>query len=208
MLLTQREIIERKARREAILKEKEEILAKTKLHRENPTKEGNEELKTFITRSKELTDELQKINAELQTDEIRRETEKITIKKEINEGGKINMDFENMTREQLLGSTIYRDAFYKTLFRKKMKAELTENEKTILRTVDEINAGSISEGAEYLLPTTTANKIQSILSEQGKIWNLVAKTNFKGNVEYPVGARGNPTFDVDEIGRASCRERV
>src|SRR5690554_6280070 len=118
-MLKQNEIAEKKARREAILKEKDKIMQKTKLHRENPTKEGNEEMKQFITRSKALADELQKIDAELQADEIERQSQKIIIKEKTKGGNQMN--FENMTREQILGSTLYRDAFYKRLFKDKLK---------------------------------------------------------------------------------------
>jgi len=209
MFLTKREIAERKAKREAILKEKETILEKTKLHRESPTKEGNEELKTFITRSKELADELQKIDAELQAAEIERETKNIQIKE--NKGGKKDMtlDIKNMTLKEALASEIYRDAFYKKLFREARKTikrddpEPTEPEDEILEHVTFLNAGSVESGAGYLLPTSSVNKIQSILTESGVVWNLLPKMNLKGNVTIPIGARTGTT--ANEYGVAELK---
>ena len=202
-MLTQRELTEKQARRNAILKEKEDILAKTKLHRENPTKEGNKELKTFITRSKELADELQKIDAELQADEVERGAQNIIIKK--NKGGKENMNFENMTREEKRATTIYRDAFYKNIFKDVLQKqgvykELSEDEKTIYRTVTDLNAESVEAGADVLLPLTTVNKIQSIMQDVGIIWDLIPnKTNFKGNVNLPIGSRTGEDPNADGV---------
>ena len=202
-MLKPNEIAEKKARREAILKEKDEIMQKTKLHRENPTKEGNEELKTFITRSKELADELQKIDAELQADEIERQSQKIIIKDKPKGGNQMN--FENMTREQMRETTIYRDAFYKNLFKDVLQKqgiykELSEDEKTIYRAVTDLNAESVAAGAEVLLPLTTVNKIQSIMQDVGIVWDLIPnKTNFKGNVNLPIGSRVGEAQNADGV---------
>ena len=202
-MLKPNEIAEKKARREAILKEKDEIMQKTKLHRENPTKEGNEELKTFITRSKELADELQKIDAELQADEIERQSQKIIIKDKPKGGNQMN--FENMTREQMRETTIYRDAFYKNLFKDVLQKqgiykELSEDEKTIYRAVTDLNAESVAAGAEVLLPLTTVNKMQSIMQDVGIVWDLIPnKTNFKGNVNLPIGSRVGEAQNADGV---------
>lgn len=203
-MLTNREITEKKARREAILQEKEEILQKTKIHRENPTKDGNEELKQLIVRSKELADELQKIDAELQADEVERQTQNIFIKKE-KTGGNKNMNIENMTREEKRATTIYRDAFYKNLFRDVLRRqgvfkELTEDEKTIYRAVTDMDAESVTSGSEVLLPLTTVNKIQSLMADVGVVWDLIPnKTNFKGNVTIPIGSRVSQEINDDGV---------
>lgn len=196
MFLTERELTEKKSRRDAIMKEKDDIMAKTKVHRENPTKESALELKAFITRSAELKTELDQLNIDIAAAEVERSMKDIQVVK--SKGDELNMtDNKDLT---LRSSQLYRDAFYKKLFRDAGQGfKLTEDEENVIRDVASLNGGSVKTGGDLLLPITTYNKIETILKDRGVIWNLLPKTNFKGAVELPIGSRTGSTKDANGV---------
>jgi HK97 family phage major capsid protein len=91
----------------------------------------------------------------------------------------------------------YRDAF----FRSYMNRSIAEADREIMefgkRAVTDMNGLSVTSGASYLVPETTANQIKSIITKYGAVYAAVTKYNFNGDVTIPIGTADAPTNNAD-----------
>lgn len=189
-MLTQKEIAEFKREKEELEKKRLVLKEKVKNHREIDVKEVEN-----------ITDELSKISERMNeiSDQLKgTQTEK---------RGGITMEFEQIakrdneiTKENFRNTEKYRDAFFRSFINKKISPEDTEIMAMGKRAVTDMNGLSVASGAEYLVPQTTLNQIQSVIVKYGQLYANVTKYNFNGDITIPIGTAGSPTGDeVDAL---------
>ncbi|HQJ25527.1 MAG TPA: phage major capsid protein, partial [Bacillota bacterium] len=103
-----------------------------------------------------------------------------------------------ITKENFRDKPAYSNAFFRLLSKPQ---EVSAEERGVLelgrRTITDMNSGSITSGAAYLLPANTLNDIQSVMVKYGPLYAGVRKLNFPGNVSIPIGTAGAPTNNAD-----------
>lgn len=63
-----------------------------------------------------------------------------------------------------------------------------------LRTITDMNTGSVSSGATYAMPTSTLQKVEKVITEYGALFSKVTKYGIRGSsISIPIGAQGSPT---------------
>lgn len=100
------------------------------------------------------------------------------------------------TREKVLASAEYRDAFFRSLIANKV----AEKDKEVMnygKRESNMNGGSIQDGGEYLLPKTTMNNIYTVIENYGRVWRKVTKYGFTGVVSLPIGVAGTTKKNED-----------
>ncbi|MHC1694623.1 MAG: phage major capsid protein [Eubacteriales bacterium] len=65
------------------------------------------------------------------------------------------------------------------------------------RAITDMNGGSVTAGAEYLVPQTTLNEIQSVIVKYGPVYAAVTKYKFNGDVTIPIGTADTPTNNAN-----------
>jgi HK97 family phage major capsid protein len=65
------------------------------------------------------------------------------------------------------------------------------------RSITDMNGGSVTSGAEYLVPQTTLDKVFAIVTQYGKLYTAITKFGFTGDVTLPIGTTGAPTVNAD-----------
>lgn len=65
------------------------------------------------------------------------------------------------------------------------------------RAITDMNGGSVTSGAEYLVPQTTINNVYQIITEYGRVYAAITKFGFSGDVTLPIGTTGAPTDNGD-----------
>lgn len=112
-------------------------------------------------------------------------------------GNIMKINGKEITNDNYRNSPEYRDAFYRSL----ASRNIAEGDRDIMdcgkRAVTDFNGGSVTSGGAYLVPTTTIDKIASVLAEYGKLYSAVTKYNFNGDVSLPIGSVGEPTVNED-----------
>lgn len=104
-----------------------------------------------------------------------------------------------ITKENFRSSVQYRDAFFRSL----MNRGIAEADRQIMafgvgeRAITDMNGLSITSGAAYLVPESTLNVIQSIITKVSPLSSLVTKFNFNGDVRIPIGTDDTPTNNAD-----------
>lgn len=101
------------------------------------------------------------------------------------------------TQEEVLNSTEYRNAFYRSVMNNKILKTDYDIMQEGKRVITDMNGGTVTSGAEYLVPTTTLNMIKEIIEVWGNIYALVEKTSFTGNVSLPIATEGATTDNGD-----------
>lgn len=112
-------------------------------------------------------------------------------------GGLMNLKVNEITQENFRSTTQYRDAFFRSF----MNGKVAEADAEIMafgkRAITDMNGLSVTSGAEYLVPQTTLNQIQSIIVKYGRLYAAITKFGFNGDVTIPIGTAGNPTNNAD-----------
>lgn len=110
-----------------------------------------------------------------------------------------NMREDKIDKKNFRSSIEYRDAFYRSVAARRVAEGDAEIMAFGRREVTDMNGGSVSSGAEYLVPTTTIDKINSIMEQYGAVYAAVTKYRFTGNVSLPIGVVGEPEMDEEGI---------
>jgi HK97 family phage major capsid protein len=112
-------------------------------------------------------------------------------------GGLSNMKINEINTENYRSSAKYRDAFFRSFVAGKVSAEDADIMAMGKRAVTDMNGLSVTSGAEYLVPQTTLQQIQSIVTKYGALYAAVTKFNFNGDITIPIGTADSPTNNVD-----------
>lgn len=181
-LLTQKETAELRREKTELEQKRLELKGKVKNHRDMSTEELNahaEQLRTMSERIDEINEKLKDAPAPE------------------HRGGLLDVKTNEITPENFRGSTKYRDAFFRSF----VNGKVAEGDAEIMamgkRAVTDMNGLSVTSGAEYLVPQTTLNQIQSIIMKYGRLYASITKYGFNGDITIPIGTAGAVTNNAD-----------
>ncbi|QMV43735.1 phage major capsid protein [Cohnella cholangitidis] len=112
-------------------------------------------------------------------------------------GGIPYMKTVELTEENFRSSDKYRDAFYRSYINRSVSPDDEEIMSFGKRAITDMNGGSVTSGAAFLVPETTLNVIQSIITKYGQVYAAVTKYGFTGDVSLPIGTAGATTDNED-----------
>jgi HK97 family phage major capsid protein len=184
MKLSQKEIAELKREQTELEAKRSELKEKCKNHRTMSTEDLNgaaENLRTVSTRLDEIGEQLK--------DTVVEKRGGLGMLKDI-KGNEIN-------QENFRSSSKYRDAFYRSYLNGKVSEEDSEVLSFGKRSITDMNGGSVTSGADYLVPQTTLDKVYSITQQYGRLYAAITKFGFTGDVTLPIGTTGAPTEESD-----------
>jgi HK97 family phage major capsid protein len=184
MKLSQKEIAELKREQTELEAKRSELKEKCKNHRTMSTEDLNgaaENLRTVSTRLDEIGEQLK--------DSVVEKRGGLGMLKDI-KGNEIN-------QENFRSSSRYRDAFYRSYLNGKVSEEDSEVLSFGKRSITDMNGGSVTSGADYLVPQTTLDKVYSITQQYGRLYAAITKFGFTGDVTLPIGTTGAPTEESD-----------
>ncbi len=141
------------------------------------------------------TEELRTLNVDI--DELNAKIKEAPAPEQ--RGGNFQMNIVNneITQENYRSSAKYRDAFYRSYLTNKVSEADSEVMAFGKRAVTDMNGGSATSGAEYLVPQTTLDKVFTIVQQYGKLYTAITKFGFTGDVTLPIGTTGAPTVNAD-----------
>ncbi len=182
-MLTQKEAAELRRQKAELEQQRLELKKKCENARATMT---TEEMSAEAENLRKISDSLDEINEKLK-DAPEQETR----------GGLFNMKTNELTSENYRASAQYRDAFFRSF----MNGKISEVDKDIMamgkRAIIDMNGLSVTAGAEYLVPQTTLNQIQSIITKYGRLYSKITKYGFNGDVTIPIGTADAPTNNED-----------
>lgn len=194
-MLSQRERAQKLRDKEELEAQRDALKEKLVMHRdkgEGMTAEQLEESKRDLSAFAELETRIKGLSAEIEATpesnpEIGRNVQNMVPNVEI-------------SKDNFRASTQYRDAFFRSL----MNRGIAETDRQIMafgadekRAITDMNGLSITSGAAYLVPESTLNTIQSIITKVSPLSSLVTKFNFNGDVRIPIGTDDTPTNNAD-----------
>lgn len=112
-------------------------------------------------------------------------------------GGLVNMKNFEINEENFRSSEKYRDAFFRSFANGKVAEVDLDVMNLGKRAITDMNGLSVTSGAEYLVPQTTLQQIQSIIVKYGALYAAVTKYNFNGDITIPIGTADAPTNNGD-----------
>ncbi|KUP24915.1 phage major capsid protein [Paenibacillus sp. DMB5] len=176
MKLTQKQAAELRREKSELEQKRLALKEKVKNHRSAST----EELADTTEQLRTMSERLDEINSDLaDAPEDKR--------------GVVHVKAAEITEENYRSSAKYRDAFFRSFINRRV----SEDDSTILsmgkRVITDMNGGSVTSGAEYLVPTTTLDVIKSVITKYGQVYAAITKYGFEGNVSIPIGTAGTPT---------------
>lgn len=181
MAMTQKEAAELKRQKSDLEQKRLTLREKITNHRGAST----EELGNYADQLRTLSDDIDRINAQL------------VDAPEDNRRGIIGGRSNEVTEENYRSSAKYRDAFYRSY----LNGNVSETDAEIMalgkRAVTDMNGGSVTSGAEYLVPQTTLDKVYSVIKQYGRLYAAITKFGFTGDVALPIGTAGSPTNNTD-----------
>ena len=185
MKLSQKEVAELKREQTELEQKRSELKEKCKNHRSMSVEDLQAE-----------TENLRSISARL--DEITESLKDAPIE---NKRGVLDMlkdaKGNEITQENYRSSARYRDAFYRSYLNNKVSEADAEILQFGKRAITDMNGGSVTSGAEYLVPQTTLNQVYSVVAQYGKLYSAITKYGFTGDVTLPIGTTGSPTTNSD-----------
>lgn len=107
------------------------------------------------------------------------------------------MRTNEITEENFRSSARYRDAFYRSFINRSIAPDDAEIMEMGKRAITDMNGGSVTSGAEYLVPQTTLDVIKSVITKYGQVYAAITKYGFTGNVSIPIGNASAPTQNAD-----------
>lgn len=182
MILTQKEAAELRREKSELEQKRLELKKKCEQHRSEMT---TEQLNEAAEQLRQLSDRIDEIN------------ERLKDAPEANDRGGIFLEKTKLTQENFRSSTQYRDAFFRSFINKRISPEDAPIMEMGKRAITDMNGGSITAGAEYLVPTTTLNTIQAVVEKYGQVYAAVTKYGFAGDVSLPIGTPEAPTNNAD-----------
>lgn len=182
MALTQKEAAELKRQKGELETKRLALKEKVKNHRGASTEELNETADQLRTISEQIDD----IN------------EKLADAPADNKRGLFGRP-EEITAENFRSSAKYRDAFY----RSHLNGRIAESDAEVMdfgkRAITDMNGGSVTSGAQYIVPQTTLDQILTIIVKYGRLYSAITKYGFTGDVTLPIGHTGAPTVNSEGI---------
>lgn len=184
-MLSQKELAALKREQTELEAKRSELKAKCKNHRDMSPEDFSvevENLRTVSTRLDEINEKLQDAP----------EPEK--------RGGTFMFgkpSANDLTEENYRSSAKYRDAFYRSYLNNKVIEADVDVMAFGKRAITDMNGGSVTSGAEYLVPQTTLDKVYSIVKQYGKLYSAITKYGFTGDVSLPIGTTEAPTENAD-----------
>lgn len=193
-MMSQRDKAEKLRDKEELEAQREALKEKLVMHRDKGecmTAEDLEEAKRDLETKKGLDEKIRALEEELK-DAPPANKEVGGMSRNMNTAVEINKD-------NFRSSVQYRDAFFRSL----MNRGIAEADRQIMafgvgeRAITDMNGLSITSGAAYLVPESTLNVIQSIITKVSPLSSLVTKFNFNGDVRIPIGTDDTPTNNAD-----------
>jgi len=181
MAITQKEAAELKRQKNELEQKRLALKEKVKNHRGASTDELNETADQLRT----LSDQIDNIN------------EQLTEAPEDNKRGLFSQRGGELNEENFRSSAKYRDAFYRSYLNNKISDEDAEIMSYGKRAITDMNGGSVTSGAEYLVPQTTLDKVYAVIKQYGRLYSAITKYGFTGDVALPIGTAGAPTTNSD-----------
>ncbi len=183
MRITQKEAAELKRQKSELEQKRLALKEKVKNHRGASTEELNE----TADQLRSLSDQIDKIN------------EKLADAPEDNKRGLFSGGGRNgeITEENFRSSAKYRDAFYRSYLNGNVSDEDAEIMSFGKRSVTDMNGGSVTSGADYLVPQTTLDRVYSVIKQYGRLYTAITKFGFTGDVSLPIGTAEAPTDNGD-----------
>lgn len=139
------------------------------------------------------TEELRTMNSEI--DALNEKLKDAPV--ESQRGGLHTMKIKEINEENYRSSAKYRDAFFRSFVAGKVSQEDADIMAYGKRAVTDMNGLSVTAGAEYLVPQTTLQQIQSIVTKYGQLYAAVTKFNFNGDITIPIGTADAPTNEAN-----------
>lgn len=182
MQITQKEAAELRREKSDLEQKRLALKEKCKNHRDMSTEDVNK----ATDEMRSMSDRMDEINEKLK-DAPEPETR----------GGLNHLRGNELTQENYRSSVQYRDAFFRSF----MNGKIAETDSEVMafgkRAVTDMNGLSVTSGAEYLVPQTTLNQIQSIVVKYGRLYAKITKYGFNGDVTIPIGTADTPTNNAD-----------
>ena len=181
-MLTQKEVAELKREKTELEQKRLATKEKVKNHRGMSTADVDD-----------ITKELRTISERI--DEI---NESLVDAPESDKRGFLpNMKNGDINEENFRSSSKYRDAFYRSYLTNKV----SEGDADVMafgkRAITDMNGGSVTSGAEYLVPQTTLDRVYAVIKQYGRLYSAITKFGFSGDVTLPIGTTGATTDNPD-----------
>ncbi|MED4599877.1 phage major capsid protein [Paenibacillus validus] len=180
--LSQKEAAELKREKSELEQKRLALKEKVKNHRDMSTEDitdATEELRSMGERIDEINEQLS------------------NAPEDFKRGPIPQMKTNEINEQNFRSSAKYRDAFYRSFINRSVSTEDAEIMEMGKRSITDMNGGSITSGAAYLVPQTTLDVINSVIVKYGQVYAAITKYGFTGNVSLPIGTAGSPTDNGD-----------
>lgn len=111
----------------------------------------------------------------------------------------MNEQVQQINKDNFRQSAEYRDAFYRSL----SLGRIAESDAEILKygkqAITDAGGDGVASGANYLVPTSTLNKIHDVIQKYGRVYAAIKKYTFDGDVSLPIGTAKTPTTNADGV---------
>jgi HK97 family phage major capsid protein len=181
MALTEKEAAALKREKSELIQKRKTLKEKVKNHRGATAEELTEitdQLRTLSERVEEIDESL------LEAPEPQRRS-------------LLNPRHNEITEENFRSSAQYRDAFFRSYQANGVSEADAEIMQYGKRAITDMNGGSVTSGADYLVPQTTLDRIYAIIVQYGRLYSAITKFGFQGEVTLPIGTTGAPTDNGD-----------
>lgn len=182
MKLSQKETAELKREKADLEQKRLTLKEKVKNHRNVSA----EELNTTADELRSMAERIDEINEKLVDAP---ETDK--------RSGLLNLKSNEINEENYRSTSKYRDAFFRSYLNNRVSEADAEIMSFGKRAITDMNGGSVTSGAEYLVPQTTLDRVYAIIIQYGRLYSAITKYGFTGDVALPIGTTGAPTANSD-----------
>lgn len=182
MALTQKQVAELKRKKGDLEQKRLALKEKVKNHRNM----SSDDVSATAEELRDLGEEIDDINAQL-----------VDAPEPQTRGGFQSMRTNELTQENFRSSSQYRDAFFRSYINRNVSTDDEPIMDMGKRSITDMNGGSISSGAAFLVPQTTLDVIQTIIQKYGQVYAAVTKYGFTGDVTLPIGTAGAVTTNDD-----------
>ncbi|RED54791.1 phage major capsid protein [Cohnella lupini] len=181
MKMTHKQAAELKREKTELEQKRLALKDKVKNHRDVTT----EELNATVDQLRTLAEQIDEINVQL------------ADAPEAEKRGGMGVKTIELNEENFRSSDKYRDAFFRSYITRSVSTEDAEIMDLGKRAITDMNGGSVTSGAAFLVPQTTLNVIQSVITKYGQVYAAVTKYGFTGDVTLPIGTAGATTDNGD-----------
>lgn len=180
--MTKKEIAELRRKKGELRSQRKELREKLTNHRGSSS-----ELEPITTQLRQISEEIDDIEEKLEGAEEDNQQR----------GGFGLPRGREVDSDNFRSSAKYRDAFYRSFINRTVSSDDAEVMEMGKRSITDMNGGSITSGAGFLVPQTTLDVIKSVIEKHGQVYAAITKYGFDGNVTLPIGTAGTPTENED-----------